>query len=442
MDLEVTPTEFKTILLIGSCLTGLYAEQFAARSPNTRFDYILFNNAADFPENPPLEIGAYELQFIQFPLRSVLNDSVIRVVNFNDPQFASVLIENARSSLEMLVASAMKYNVSSGILSFVSNFIVPQWRIAPSLDHDFSGLDMASIIEELNSYLAELISKYKNAFVADVNGIAGSMGKRYFLDDSIYFYTHGAPFFSDWHQHELMPPWTAPNPGRFEEIPPINSFYENRNEEFFDAVFRQLVVGYRIATQADQVKLVIFDLDNTLWRGQIAEHYHPGQASWPYLDGWPLGVWESIHHLRWRGILTSICSKNDLETVRNNWDNVFQLRWLELDDFICPKINWNPKAENIREIMAEVGLTPKSVLFIDENPVEREAVKLAFPEMRVIGSNPFLTRRILLWSAETRISYLTDESKGRETMVKNQFSRMNRIVSYLRNIIIGCMVRK
>ncbi|MDD4913601.1 MAG: HAD-IIIC family phosphatase [Methylococcales bacterium] len=344
----------------------------------------------------------------------------------------------------MLVGASLKYNVKNGILSFVSNFIVPQRRITPSLAHDFSSLDMASIIEELNNYLAELVSKYKNAFIADINGIAGSMGKRYFLDDTIYFYTHGATFGSDWHELEFVPYWTAPQPGRLEEIPPINSFYENRNEEFFDAVYRLLVVSYRIVNQIDQVKLVIFDLDNTLWRGQIAEHYRPGQARWPYADGWPLGVWESIHHLRWRGILTSISSKNDFETVNNNWDNIFELPWLELDDFVCPKINWNPKTENIRDIMAEVGLTPKSVLFVDDNPVEREAVKLAFPAMRVMGSNPFLTRRILLWSAETRLSNLTDESKNREAMVKNQFLRNDEKAALSREEFLsglGCKLR-
>ncbi|MDD4913600.1 MAG: HAD-IIIC family phosphatase [Methylococcales bacterium] len=338
----------------------------------------------------------------------------------------------------------MKYNVRNGILSLVSNFIVPQQRIAPSLADDFIGLDIASIIEELNEYLAELVSKYKNAFIADVNGIAGSMGKRYFLDDTTYFYSHGAIFWPDWHEHERMPHWTAPNPGRIEEIPPINSFYENRNEEFFDCVYRQLVVRYRTATQADQVKLVIFDLDNTLWRGQIAEHYRAGLGNWPYADGWPMGLWEAVHHLRWRGILTSICSKNDHEIVKQNWNNVFELGWLELDDFVCPKINWNPKAENIRDIMAEVGLTPKSVLFIDDNPVEREAVKSAFPAMRVIGSNPFLTRRILLWSAETRVLNLTDESKNRETMVKKQFLRNDAKAALPREEFLsglGCKLR-
>lgn len=423
VDLEVTPTKFKAVLLIGSCLTGLYQKQFAMRSPGTRFDYILFNNAADLPDTPPLDVGAYDLQMLQFPLRSVLNDSVVRAISFNDPQFLADVMQNARSSLEMLVASAMKYNAQSGILTFASNFIVPQRRTAPSLADEFSSVDMVSIIEELNRHLAELISGYQNAYIADVNSIAASMGKRYFLDDTIYFYTHGATFSPDWHEHELSPHWTAPQPGRLEDIPPLNTYYENRNEDFFDAVFRQLVVGYRVATQVDQVKLVIFDLDNTLWRGQIAEHYRSGQAAWPHLDGWPLGLWEAIHHLRWRGILTSICSKNDYETVKENWGNVFQVRWLELEDFVCPKINWNPKAENIRDIMAEVGLTPKSVLFIDDNPIERESVKAVFPEMRVIGSNPFLTRRILLWSAETKVSKLTNESKNRETMVRNQFRR-------------------
>jgi FkbH-like protein len=422
-DLELTPTKLDSMLVIGSCLIGSYIEQFRKLSPSTHIDYVLFNNAADLPDIPARDPGSYDLHFIQIPIRSVLNDSVVRVVNFNDPEFAASIVDNAKLNLEMLLSAALKYNVSSGVLTFISNFIVPQQRITPSLAQDFSEIDMASIIEELNNYLAFLVAKYRNAFIADVNSVAGSMGKQFFLDDTVYFYTHGALFNPEWHEHERMPYWTEPLPGRIEEVPSINSFYENKNEEFLSAVYRLLIVGYRIANQIDQVKLVIFDLDNTLWRGQIAEHYRPGQDKWPYADGWPMGLWETIHHLRWRGILTSICSKNDIETVNNYWDNAIQLPWITLDDFICPKINWSPKPENIQEILMAVGLTAKSVVFVDDNPVEREAVKLAFPEMRVIGSNPFLTRRILLRSAETRVLNLTDESKNRESMVKSQFLR-------------------
>ncbi len=67
--------------------------------------------------------------------------------------------------------------------------------------------------------------------------------------------------------------------------------------------------------------------------------------------------------------------------------------------------------------------TPKSVLFVDDNPVERESVRLALPGIRVIGSNPYVIRRILLWSSETQIAVLSEESAKHEQMMRQQIKR-------------------
>jgi FkbH-like protein len=62
-------------------------------------------------------------------------------------------------------------------------------------------------------------------------------------------------------------------------------------------------------------------------------------------------------------------------------------------------------------------------VFIDDNPVERAAIKAAFPEMRVLGPNPYLWRRILLWSPETQVATVTAESAARTEMVQKQVER-------------------
>jgi FkbH-like protein len=200
-------------------------------------------------------------------------------------------------------------------------------------------------------------------------------------------------------------------------------FYASKRHEFAQAVWDQIISTYRIARQMDQVKAVVFDLDHTLWRGQLAEDYRAGDKNWPITDGWPLGIWEAVHHLRARGILVSICSKNDEAVVRREWENVVQPAFVSLDDFVSPKINWRPKAENILEICKEFNIKPRSVVFVDDNPVERAAVQAAIPDIRVIGSNPYLTRRILLWSPETQVPVLTNESARREDMIRNQIVR-------------------
>jgi FkbH-like protein len=96
---------------------------------------------------------------------------------------------------------------------------------------------------------------------------------------------------------------------------------------------------------------------------------------------------------------------------------------VRLEDFAVRKINWQPKADNIEAILAEVNLLPKSVVFIDDNPVERAAIKAAFPDIRVLGPNPYLWRRILLWAPETQVATITAESAARTEMVQKQVER-------------------
>lgn len=96
---------------------------------------------------------------------------------------------------------------------------------------------------------------------------------------------------------------------------------------------------------------------------------------------------------------------------------------ISLDDFAVRRINWSPKSENIAEILSEVNLLPKSVLFVDDNPVERASVKQAFPDIRTMGANPYLWRRILQWSSETQVVSVTEEASRRGEMVKAQVQR-------------------
>ena len=70
-----------------------------------------------------------------------------------------------------------------------------------------------------------------------------------------------------------------------------------------------------------------------------------------------------------------------------------------------------------------LSLTPKGAVSVDDNPAERDAVKAALPGIRVIGSNPYFTRPILLWSPEMLVASRTEESKRREQMVQRQIQR-------------------
>lgn len=413
-DLQVTPSGITRVLLVGSCLTELYHRTYAQAIPEVAFDYVLFNSASDLPANPPHPVGSYDFQYLQIPLRTVLTDRIITGGRIVDPAFLEATYRDGCVMIDAMLEAGLAYNRAHGLLTFVATFIVPQLDIAASLDRRSTDGDLAYLIRRLNHYIAQAITPYQNVFLCDVDAVASSLGKRYFLDDITGFYAHGSNVQQD--GVDLVPA------ARIEPVPLINTFYESRQREFLLAVYEQAVATYRTVRQIDQVKAVIFDLDNTLWRGLIAEDFHPDRFPWPR-GGWQNGIWEAIQHLRARGILVAICSKNDHHIVEAHWDNVVDPPFLKLSDFAVARINWQPKAENVAEICRAFNLTPKSVVFVDDNPVEREAVRHALPEIRTIGSNPYLTRRILLWAPELQLPRLSAEASLRETSIRNQAAR-------------------
>ncbi len=177
---------------------------------------------------------------------------------------------------------------------------------------------------------------------------------------------------------------------------------------------------YRTLRQTDSVKLVIVDLDDTLWRGVLAEQ---DQLTGLETEGWPLGVVDALIALKKRGVLLAISSKNDEEKVQKFWNATIGHKLPLESSFVVRKINWSPKTENIQEILTAVNLLPKSVLFVDDNPVERAAVTQAFPGIRVAGANPYTLKQLLLWSAETQVATVTAESATRTDMVQAQVAR-------------------
>lgn len=374
------------------------------------------------PDSSRGDILRYDLQFIQIPLRTVLTDSVIRIADTDDEGEPIDYFEIGRRNIDQLLPSAMRYNEEHGLLTLVNNFIVPQRNLARALDEINSDTDICTVIRSLNSYLVKKVRTYSNAFIADIDMVANSIGKSYFLDDIIYFSTHGAVINPHWTNIEKSPPWAPLGKGRMENFPEIYESYDLKPIEFYDCVYRQIESIYRSVQQIDMVKMVIFDLDNTLWRGQLVEHYQSGNPI-PDADGWPQGLWEAIQHLRSRGIVVSISSKNDENLVIKMWNEAVRPGFVKFTDFLLHRINWKPKADNIIEIINSVSLTAKSVVFVDDNPIERESVLAAIPGIRVMGRDPFQIRRVLLWAPETQSAHISKESRNREKMLSCQIER-------------------
>ena len=126
---------------------------------------------------------------------------------------------------------------------------------------------------------------------------------------------------------------------------------------------------------AKKVKCVAWDLDNTLWDGVIGEDGLDGVTPRPEMA-------ELIRRLDERGILNTICSKNDEAPALAGLEK-FGLR----DYFLYPKINWLPKSGNLLEISRLLNINIDTFAFVDDSAFERAEVANALGCVRVFADS-------------------------------------------------------
>jgi FkbH-like protein len=157
------------------------------------------------------------------------------------------------------------------------------------------------------------------------------------------------------------------------------------------------------------IKVLVWDLDNTLWAGTLLE----GDAVEPY----PQAL-EALATLDSRGILLSIASKNDPDAA------LAKLRELGLEQyFLYPQIGWSAKSVGIRQIAESINVGLDAVAFIDDQPFERDEVQHVLPEVMTLGIEELDG---LLELPELKPRFLTDESALRRQMYQADIDR-NRV---------------
>ena len=138
-------------------------------------------------------------------------------------------------------------------------------------------------------------------------------------------------------------------------------------------------------------KVLVTDLDDTLWRGVIGEDGLDGIAVGP---GTPEGeaclqLQQYLLELKRRGILLGVCSKNNPEDAQLPFLRHPHMA-LKLEDFAAFRVNWDNKVANLRAMAQELSLGLDSFVFLDDNPLEREWVRSQLPEVAVVelGASP------------------------------------------------------
>jgi FkbH-like protein len=201
-------------------------------------------------------------------------------------------------------------------------------------------------VREVNRALREALPT--GASFLDLEQVAGDLGRRRFYDARRWFWTRQ----------------------------PFSEAGTLALAHALQASLRALLTGPK--------KVLVLDLDNTLWGGVVGETGPLGVQLGESPDGEAFRAFQSwCKALSQRGVVLAVASKNEVEDARGPFESNPAMA-LTLGDLAAFEANWGPKSESIRRIAEQLNLGLDSFVFVDDNPAEREQVRQALPEVEVV----------------------------------------------------------
>ena len=182
----------------------------------------------------------------------------------------------------------------------------------------------------------------------------------------------------------------------------VSNAYSHKNKYRWNYPYSQLLseqIGLEIykqylITHGISKKCIVLDCDNVLWGGILSEDgfenikLSSSGLGKPYQDFQRYLL--MLHH---HGVILTVCSKNDesdvLKVFREQSDMV-----LREEHIACFRVNWNTKAENLRDIAATLNIGLDSMVFIDDSNFEVESIRNMLPEV-----TPILYQRDSIYEA-------------------------------------------
>ena len=227
-----------------------------------------------------------------------------------------------------------------------NNFEMPAYLLLGSLDAVLWG-GWRNTIESLNARIAEYAMAHAGMYVHDVHYLASLLGTEQWFD------------LSQYSAYKLAI--------RYESMP-------------FVAMHAANVVK---AILGRTKKCLVLDLDNTLWGGIIGDDGMEGiqiGKETPEAEAYT-AFQRYLLALKERGALLAVCSKNEEAVAKSGFSH--QDTVLQLDDFVAFQANWEPKDQNVRRIANMLNIGLDSLVFLDDNPMERAIVREHVPEVAV-----------------------------------------------------------
>lgn len=200
---------------------------------------------------------------------------------------------------------------------------------------------------KLNYLLMQGCQEAKNTFLIDLDALQTALGRSTFADPKLYY--------------------VAKMPISLAALPAA----------------AKLVVDVVRSLQGAVKKCLVLDLDNTLWGGVIGDDGLSGIQIGELGTGHAFSDFQKwLKELKNRGILLTVCSKNNEDTAKEPFEKHPEMV-LRLEDFSMFVANWEDKARNIRTIQQSLNIGMDSMVFLDDNPFERELVRAMIPEITV-----------------------------------------------------------
>ncbi|MFF0626375.1 HAD-IIIC family phosphatase [Streptomyces sp. NPDC004296] len=172
-------------------------------------------------------------------------------------------------------------------------------------------------------------------------------------------------------------------------------------------------------------KVLVVDLDNTLWDGVLGDDGPDGIAAAGTLRGEAFGRFQRVvKQLGSQGVVLAVSSKNEAGAVaavlRDHPDMV-----LREADFACVRADWEPKDGNLREIAARLNLGADSLVFADDSAFETGLVAGSLPEAAVVrlGGEPAVHGHLLLADGWFDTLELTEEDRVRGAHYRTEAAR-------------------
>jgi len=242
-------------------------------------------------------------------------------------------------------------------------------------------------INKLNDELSLNAREIQNLYINDINFLSSYIGLKYWFDKSL------------WHQAKYALSMDSIPELAFNISLIINSIFGKSK------------------------KCLVLDLDNTCWGGVIGDDGLNGIQI-----GTETAVAESfsafqkyVKDLKDRGVALAVCSKNDFINAKEGFSHPEST--LIFDDFTSFKANWDPKHQNILNIANEINIGIDSLVFIDDNPVERDIVSSQTPSVSVPDVGADVVDFI---EHIDRNGYFEPISLSQDDMKRNQYYKDNK----------------